>query len=163
MLVCQRAKAIAGISTKGVTPWSHFTLEKLYDEEGVTIDVRMICVTCTTSLTISNPSQSFKNHLNADKTGCNTMSKVEAKMVATSSGHHFDKVSKKPKESRLEVAQSTQLKISSLSPPLGNTLSAKNYIARFFYCNNVALHLIEDERLVKAFAVLGVQIPNRQR
>ena len=89
-LVCQRAKAIAGISTKGPTPWSLFTLEKVYDEEGVTINARMVCVTCTTSLTTTNPSQSFKNHLNADKTGYNTMS----------SGHHFDKVSKKPKESR---------------------------------------------------------------
>jgi hypothetical protein len=75
-LVRTKAKAITAISTKGRTPWSLFNLEKLYDEAGVTIDVRMVCVTCTCSLTTSNPSQSFRNHLNADRTGCNTMSKV---------------------------------------------------------------------------------------
>ena len=69
-LLGQQQKAVAAIPTKGRTPWSLFDLNKVYDEEGVTTDVRMICITCATSLVTSNPSQSQKNHLNDDKTMC---------------------------------------------------------------------------------------------
>ena len=39
---------------------------------------------------------------------------------------------------------------------------AVRHLSRFFFKNNIAFRLIEDEELRKAFAIFGVHLPDRK-
>eukprot|EP00955_Chlamydomonas_euryale_P020636 218645-Chlamydomonas_euryale.AAC.1 len=55
-----------------------------------------------------------------------------------------------------------QQPIQMFAPTAAQQDSAGKALARFFYKNNIPLHLVEDPDLKKAFGHMGVLLPDRR-
>jgi hypothetical protein len=149
--------------------WGSFEVVK--DETGPTVEVKLRCVRCCAKLSASNASRTAKEHLrsrlctSAQAAGVAAAASIAAAAAAAAAARAMEPGG----DGADSLSSSTSKRARSDTGPMDRFVltadqvtTATTHLARFFYMSGTALHLIEQEDLVAAFAAVGVCLPKRK-
>eukprot|EP00955_Chlamydomonas_euryale_P045663 353208-Chlamydomonas_euryale.AAC.1 len=146
--------------------WKHFNVV-----QGEDLKTKLQCKQCNDELNPANPSNLVISHFDGNQR-CNKRRRNDEKigaLISNNSGTAVDLTGADTSQASGSGSVATTMLRRPMQQPIQKFAStaaqqdsAGKSLARFFYKNNIALHLVEDPDLQKAFGHLGVLLPDRR-
>jgi hypothetical protein len=152
------------LGTRGkAKPGSFWSYLKPVVEEGA---VKLQCIKCGHNLTCSNPSQTASKHFKDNYASCVGLVPAQAAAAAAAvpppKRQRTEQEEEEEEESDGEGGTVGPLDAHLVRVPKTAAAKAVEHLGRFFFCNNVALQLVDDPHLKAAFGAVGVPLPTRK-
>eukprot|EP00955_Chlamydomonas_euryale_P039066 351291-Chlamydomonas_euryale.AAC.1 len=154
-------------SKGGAWWWKQVEIVQILNADGLWIDLKLQCTCCQTKIGIANPAISASDHFDAASRTCRKAQNQKRAMddALGSSTVDLNGETETASNSSMPMAKRqahSRPALQSFVCTAGQQDAFNKHLGRFFYRNNVALHLVEDHALKSAAATVGVTPPTRR-